>query len=79
MKGFDVWVAPSGDDARVAYSAPESGTWLKIGTLLELYQAERYWLGSKRSKSEKESCKSLALRDLTKEILQRLEAAANRR
>ena len=53
MKGLDVWVAPGGDDATVAYSAPENGAWVKIGTLLELYEAERVWLGARMSKSER--------------------------
>lgn len=76
MKGLDVWVAPSGDDARVAYSAPENATWVKIGTLEELYKEGRVWWGVNKSKSDKKSCKALARYDLAKNVLRRLEASA---
>lgn len=76
MKGLGVWVAPGDGGATVAYSAPENATWVKIGTLEELYKEGRVWRGVNKSKSDKKSCKALARYDLAKNVLRRLEASA---
>ena len=76
MKGLGVWVAPGDGKATVAYSAPENATWVKIGTLEELYKEGRVWWGASKSKSDKKSCKTLAHYDLAKNVLRRLEVSA---
>lgn len=75
MKGLDVWVAPGGGKATVAYSAPENASWVKIGTLLELYKEGRVWWGASKSKTDKKHSKALAHFDLAKTVWRRLEAA----